>query len=346
MPAKTLTDEQCLEAIKAFQKHETKSEAARFLNLHEATFSHRLKEAMARGLDRDKGPILPDFGDEDLPVEELIQIASRRFEKRQAHTQQKEWFDIEMQSDNPCLIALVGDPHLDDDGCNWPLLTRDVGLMAKTPNVHAINLGDSTNNWTGRLMRLYAAQEASKGTGYKYVRWFMHDSNVKWLLWLLGNHDEWGDGALIIREMSADTVKIFDWQSKFNLVFPNKRRCPMWVAHSFKGNSMYNILHGPMRAIKFGTINVRVAAQGHHHEWGYFVTEDGDTHMTTHAIKARGYKHIDSFAERHMYSHQTQGSTMAVVINPSVDETDPGFITVFSDLEIGVDYLNSLQPSL
>ena len=344
MPAKSLTDEQCLEAIEAFQRHDTKTEAARFLHLHEATFTHRLKEGMARGLDKDKSPVLPDFGDEDLSVEELIQIASRRFVKRQAHTQQKEWFDVKMLSDEPCLIALVGDPHLDDDGCNWPLLTRDVELMANTPNVHAINLGDSTNNWTGRLMRLYAAQEASKGTGYKYVRWFMHDSNVKWLLWLLGNHDEWGDGALIIREMSADTVKIFDWQSKFNLVFPNKRRCPIWVAHSFKGNSMYNILHGPMRAIKFGTINVRVAAQGHHNEWGYFVTEDGDTHMTTHAIKARGYKHIDHFAERHMYSHQTQGSTMAVIINPLVEETDPGFITVFSDLEIGVSYLNSLPP--
>ncbi len=255
---------------------------------------------------------------------------------------EKEWFDIQMPSNEPCLIALVGDPHLDDDGCNWPLLTRDVALMAETPNVFAINLGDSTNNWTGRLMRLYASQEASKGTGYKYVRWFMHQSGINWLLWLLGNHDEWNDGALVIREMSANTIKIFDWQSKFNLVFPNKIRCPMWMAHSFKGNSMYNILHGPMRAIKFGTINVRVAAQGHHHEWGYFVTEDGDTHMTTHCIKARGYKHIDEFANRLMFSSQNQGSTVAVVINPRVPETAPGFINVFPDLEVGVGYLNSL----
>ena len=340
------TDEQCLEVLEALHHHSSMRKAARALNMNWSTFRRRLLVAESRQLHLNSKPIIPDFGDDDIPVEDIIDIQTKRFHKRFEHKQSKDWFPIKMATNEPCVLALVGDPHLDDDGCNWPQLTRDVELMSSSSNVHAVNLGDATNNWTGRLMRLYAHQETSKATGYKLVRWLMHDSKVPWLLWLLGNHDDWGDGALVIKEMSQDTISIFDWQAKFKLVWPNKRTCPIWLAHSFKGNSIYNILHGPMRAIKFGTVTVRIAAQGHHHEWGYFVTEDADTCMTTHAIKARGYKHIDSFADRHGYQSQQQGSTMAVVIDPREKETSSKFITVFPDLEHAINWKDHLLLTL
>jgi hypothetical protein len=55
-------------------------------------------------------------------------------------------------------------PHVDDNGCNWPLLKHHAELCRTTPGLYAINLGDSSNNWTDRLIKLYAQQDWSVKT--------------------------------------------------------------------------------------------------------------------------------------------------------------------------------------
>jgi hypothetical protein len=55
-------------------------------------------------------------------------------------------------------------PHVDDNGCNWPLLKHHAELCRTTPGLYAINLGDSSHNWTDRLIKLYAQQDWSVKT--------------------------------------------------------------------------------------------------------------------------------------------------------------------------------------
>ena len=83
----------------------------------------------------------------------------------------------------------------------------------------------------------------------------------------------------------------------------------------------------------------------HHHEWGYFVTEDVDTKLSTHMIKTRGYKYVDEYADRHQFGSQDDGATMSVVIDPRVEESNPGFIRVFEDLRLARNYLNFLRSN-
>ena len=71
---------------------------------------------------------------------------------------------------------------------------RDADLMAKTPGVYAVNIGDTTDNWGGRLIRLYAENDVSRQTERKLARWFLQESGIRWLVWLHGNHDTM-DGA-------------------------------------------------------------------------------------------------------------------------------------------------------
>ena len=337
------------ESLDAVARHESVAAASRTLNIAESTLRSRLvqarKQSLVAGQNR-TAPVIPDFGEEDVPIENIINHMSERFKKQHAHFKAREWFDIDMPDNEPMALCLMGDPHVDDNGCNWPLLREDCDIMATTPGRYCVQMGDASNAWAGRLMRLWADQDSSRNTAYRLVEWLMVDSGVKYLLCLLGNHDTMSaEHAYAIKQMLKNTVHVFDWQAKFNIAFPNGKKCPTWLAHSMKGTSIYNILHGPMRASKFASLPIRVLGQGHHHEWGYFVTEDVDTKLSTHLIKTRGYKYVDDYANRHQFGSQDDGATMSVVIDPRVEESHPGFIRVFEDLRLARDYLTYLRSN-
>ena len=67
---------------------------------------------------------------------------------------------------------------------------------------HGVNIGDVTNNWTGRLMKKYADQTTTVRRARRLAEWLMHDSGVKWLMWLVGNHDAWENGDEILRRIA------------------------------------------------------------------------------------------------------------------------------------------------
>ena len=160
----------------------------------------------------------------------------------------RSWFPIQINTQGPIGISFFGDPHVDDNFCDWPALHRHCEIHAQTEGLFAVNCGDVTNNWVGRLQRLFGEQEASQATARKLAYWLLADSGVTWLAWILGNHDLWNEGAEILRQMNASAIPMEEWQARFSLVFPNKKICKIWVAHNFAGSSIWNTLHGAQRA--------------------------------------------------------------------------------------------------
>ncbi|MFP3443133.1 hypothetical protein R0K18_35895, partial [Pantoea sp. SIMBA_133] len=77
-------------------------------------------------------------------------------------------FEIKVNETKPYAILAFGDPHLDDDGCAIPILRKHLDIASRE-GVYSINIGDTHNNWVGRLERLYAHQETSKNTGKRLV---------------------------------------------------------------------------------------------------------------------------------------------------------------------------------
>ena len=69
MPTPSLTDELCKQAAAAFQRHGSKSGAARALGLNRVTFIHRLKCAAERGLLGFK-PVLPGYAIKQTSTQE------------------------------------------------------------------------------------------------------------------------------------------------------------------------------------------------------------------------------------------------------------------------------------
>lgn len=284
---------------------------------------------------------LPEFPDDDVPVEQIIDTMARRFEKRQDARQARQWFSVKVNAEGPVGVLWFGDPHVDDDGCNWPLLRRHIEV-AKRPGIFGANLGDTTNNWSGRLARLFANQETSQATARKLARWFLTESGVRWLIWIMGNHDAWADGSEILRLMAATMIPLEkppmeEWQARFRLVFPNGRECRIHAAHDFKGYSMWNSLHGPQRAAHTKA-EAHLYVAGHTHNWALHHEESASREFTYWLARARGYKFIDHYGEVLGHQPQQEGAAILSVIDPDA-KGHAAFVQCFADPEEGAEYL-------
>lgn len=323
------------------------TEAGRELGLTASGISYRL-EAAKRFYGLESGATkraadlsIPDFPDDDIPAEEIIDQATRRFERLAQSFEAHTWFPVQLSSDMPFGIAWFGDPHLDDNGCNWPMLRRDIKLCAETSGLWGVNVGDTTNNWAGRLVRLYANQDMSVSRARRLAKWFMLESGVRWLLWLLGNHDMWGDGAAVLAEMAKQhgthRLVLHDWEARFVLKFPSGWDVKIYVAHNFKGTSIYNVMHGPMREGLMGE-DADVYVCGDKHVAGKFEWENPAKRKLQNFVRVRGYKFFDDHT-RHLGFKEQAGGCSAVTIFDPRDRS----VETFLDLAKGVEFLTMLR---
>lgn len=347
MPTPPVSDDQLRRTLDAVQEHGSNSAAARALDISECTVRRQLRIARERDITSTKvSPIidnieLPTFPDEDVSVEQIVDLQCKRFEQRKASHDAHTWFSVRVNDDSPIGILWFGDPHVDDNGCNWPVLRRHVALCRDTDGLYGANIGDTTNNWSGRLIKLYANQDTSVKTARRLAKWFMLDSGVPWLVWLLGNHDVWGDGAeilaLMAKQYGTQKVVCHDWEARFQLCFPNGWSPRIFAAHDFKGHSQWNPLHGPMKAGQMGA-DADLYVAGHKHNVAAFEFENADRGRYQRFIRVRGYKFMDDYARRLGIVEQEEGCAVLTIFNPHA-KTQAGRIVPFVDVEEGVDFL-------
>lgn len=320
------------------------TEAARRIGVERATLRASIQHYEAMKNDKESALEFPNFPKESLSVREKIerqkQNARLRRQSYEAHT----WFPVKVKDDKPIGVIWFGDPHVDDDGCDWDTLDRHIELCKK-PGVYGANIGDTINNWAGRLVRKYADQETSAKTAGEYAEWFMLDSGIRWLVFLLGNHDQWGDGATILNQMAkrygTHKLVLHDWEARFRLVFPNKTEVRIWAAHDFPGFSQWHNLHGPIKSAKMGP-EADLLVCGHKHCWAIHKEELPGRDLCPTLIRVRGYKFNDDYARRIGALEQQFGSAILTIFNPhSAAIVDR--ITPFTDLEAGVDYLQWMR---
>lgn len=326
------------QAHAAVEEHGSQRAAAHALGIHRSTLRNRVKLARP-----EKGGItMPVFPDDDLSAEQIIDHKCARFEKRKESYDAHTWFPVKVKDNLPIGIFWFGDPHVDDDGCNWPLLRKHIDLVKDTEGLYGANIGDTTNNWSGRLIRLYANQDSSVKTARKLASYFMLEAGIQWIVWLLGNHDQWGDGSTILAQMgSTQGIVCHDWEARFSVVFPNGRACRIWAAHDFKGHSQWNPLHGPMKIAQMGE-EADLYVAGHKHHWARMQWENANRGMTPLVLRVRGYKCLDEHARRLGFPEQDEGAGVITVINPNAEHPS-SFVREFVDVDEGAAWLTWLR---
>lgn len=321
------------------------SEAARRLGVNRTTFRRWTNAA----------EVLPDVtfpefvteGDEEEPIEDIINRQVRSFQRlKKAHDARK-WFPISIKGDKPIGILFVGDVHIDDNGCNWPVLQEHINIAKSTEGLYAVNIGDTGNDWGGRLIRKYADQDTSLKTASKLVRWLLLDSGVSWLVWLHGNHQHMGGTVALHEEMNqrygTQRVPMLDWEARFVLRFANGEEFKINTAHDFAGNSMWNPVHGAVKAAKFGN-DIDVLVCGHKHNWAVSQWEQPEQENAPLMIRVRGYKHLDDYARRIGKYEQEDGQSILVVFDPKAT-TQSARCQAFVDVKRGAEYLTWLRKS-
>lgn len=280
---------------------------------------------------------LPGFPDDDIPVEEIIKLMEDRYSQRETHAFSKKWMPFRPQVDGPIGVAFVGDPHLDNNGCNWPLLTSDVKIIAEAEGMYGVNIGDTTDNWVGRLIKEYANSDTSRNTATKLIKWFMKDCGINWWLWLHGNHDLWNYGDEILEALNNKVIIMEDWQCQFKIVFKNKVEGRVWAAHTFPGNSMWNSLHAMQKAAHMKDW-AHLYIGGHTHNWALHKEESASKEFIYWLARARGYKFLDDYADRLGHQSQQSGATIISVWDPYASR-EANFLQCYDDVEEGASIL-------
>lgn len=343
-----ITDEELLECLAALDKAGgVQIRAANLLGFTRGKFEARMRAAALRGLTSASQyvPTAEPLPEKRPPIEETIAQRERAFDLRRAHNRAKNWRKFKVPTHGPYALMFFGDPHLDDDGCNLTLFKEHAALAASTEHLYAINIGDTTNNWVGRLARLWANQDASAETARALVKHYLVDSGIPWFLWLHGNHDLW-DGPVgrdVFELQCPSFIAMEDWQAKVTLVSPNGHELRLWAAHNFKGTSQWNLLHGPLKAAQMGDW-AHLYVAGHHHNWGMAQGEHEFRRFIYNVARVRGYKFIDDYADVNGFGNQENGAAMVAVVDPDTNKLNA--VKCFHDPFEGVEFLTWKRAKL
>jgi len=286
----------------------------------------------------------PPEVDPHLPIEELLEQASKRFRQLKNYEDAtSNWPVIKVHDDRPIGVLWFGDPHLGDNGCNIDLMRTHARLCASTDGLFGANIGDTTNNWqtVGKLAKKWAEQDASISTEQRLAKWLMTEAGIQWLVWIIGNHDAWNHGERLLRAINITGIFMKNWEAKFIVEFPNGTQVKIHAAHNFKGFSDWNPMHGPLKAsIKASDADLYVA--GHIHTPGSMQINLQGTKRFPLLLRVASYKRFDGYALTGGFDDHDVGSAVLTILNPNADARS-GKVQHFFDVELGARVLTMMR---
>ncbi|WP_298983506.1 hypothetical protein [uncultured Roseibium sp.] len=322
------------EAKEAYELAGNFTKAGELLGVHATTVSRIIQREEAKQAADFEAPELPSSV---APVGEIIERQLKIYERKKAAAEARSLIDIKVKIDGPYGIAHGGDPHLDDNGANWPRLLRDLDIIKNTEGLFGANVGDVTNNWIGRLAAIYANQNTTESEAWKLAEWFIEELCPLYLVG--GNHDVWAGGKDPLKWMMGQQPGVQgDHGVRLRLKAPSGRDCLINARHDFPGRSQYTPAFGPAKAAFKGQA-YHILTCGHIHSSGYQIVKNPMSGTISHAIRISAYKQFDDFADKLGFDDHHVFECPVTVIDPHArDERD--FVKVFFSPEAGADYLS------
>ena len=279
---------------------------------------------------------LPTLPSEEMPTEDLVEHLTTRSRQRFEAKVAREWIPIQVNVQGPVGITFFGDPHIDDDYCDWDNLRSDIDMINKTECLWAVNLGDVSNNWIGRLQAEYAKSEASAKQGFQLAEWFI--KKIKPLIIIRGNHDAWSGQGDPLEYIHQAGSMYEQWKALVELQWPNGRKAVLDIAHDHVGTSQFHPLHGQVRQARFNHSGkaADLYISGHRHTWGLMSTEMQG--RVVWMCRARGFKDHGEYEVVKGFEAQKLGHTITAIFDPSAD-TETGFLSCFAEPQEAAEFL-------
>ncbi len=325
-------------AVDAVAKYGSVLAAARATGIPAGTLQHRHTDGLAAGLEPMTERFVAEAIPDELPTaDELLKRRSQQFQRKADAKLARHLVPVQVKLDGPIGLAIVGDPHVDDDGCDIDLLRAHLAILKRHEALLPLGIGDYSNNWVGRLARLYGQQTVSAAEAWVLVEWLVHE--VPWLALVAGNHDCWsGSGDPINWMAKAARVSYHAHGIRLGLRLPCNREIRLNARHDFNGRSQWNTAHGPAKAAQMGWRD-HVLVAGHTHVSGIQVVRDPMSGLSSHAIRVGSYKTHDSYADEKGLPNQTFTVCPVVVVRPRYSDDDNRLLTTFFEPGTAADFL-------
>ncbi|MDE2344428.1 MAG: hypothetical protein KGL63_13760 [Betaproteobacteria bacterium] len=328
--------------IEALREHGSDYLAAKALGLDSRGVTRRRLRMEARMSGPLAGPApaaieYPKLPQKHVPIEELLARRKSQFQQRKSFEDSTKLIPVKIKLDGPIGVLHFGDPHVDDDGTDIVALESHARLVRETEGMFGGNVGDTSNNWVGRLTRLWAQQSTNADEAWQLVEWFI--KQVDWLYLIGGNHDAWsGAGDPIKWIQRGGSAPYMASSVRLALQFPNKNEVRVNAKHDFNGHSQWNPAHGATKAIYMGPRD-HIAVAGHRHISGYNIIKSPEDGTVCHAIRVASYKIYDTFAKEKGFPDQSLSPCAVTVIDPALPGSHPDQVKVFWDAFEGADFL-------
>lgn len=127
--------------------------------------------------------------------------------------------------------------------------------------------------------------------------------------------------------------------ARVGLQFPNGKQVRINARHDFRGHSMWNPAHGPMKAIQGGWRD-HILTAGHKHT--SFIggpMKDPSNGLLSWAIRCAGYKIHDNYAAQEGFPDQNAFPACVTIIDPQYEDSDPRLVTIIPDVAEGAEFL-------
>ena len=283
-------------------------------------------------------PVVPS---PELTALEIIEHRIKKFERKRQYEEARQLINVEIPITGPYGILHFGDPHVDDDGTDLRKLIYDIDLVKATPGLFAANIGDSRNNWVGRLARLYGEQGTSAKEALILADWFLKQLKGKWAYIIGGNHDAWSGADDPLEWISDQVNALYEpSEARIQLVVPKGENTTINARHDFKGSSQWNSAHPVMKASMLG-VRDDIFVCGHKHVCGYGVNKSPDDGRICHCLQIGSYKIYDRYAREKGFRDQHISPCAVTVIDPCAPLINR--IQMFWDAKAGADYLTFLR---
>lgn len=211
--------------------------------------------------------------------------------------------NIKIDTDKPILVVNIGDWHIGARGTDYHLLEKYTEEIINTPNLYIIINSDMLETAIKlRNVKEVAGQLIEPEMQLNFLSSWLEDVKEKVLLATWDNHS-------VSREESQSGYSVYKRiiGKEHSIIYHNGHGfCNLTVggetykilaSHFFKGNSIYNDLHGHMRAMKFTYQDREIALAGHTHKPA--MTEYFDGNIRRMAINGGTLNTNSGYAKRY-----------------------------------------------
>lgn len=274
-------------------------------------------------------------------VKELWVKRLEESKRNKKHEESKRSMIIKVNESKPIGLVLFGDPHIDDPCCNVERLLSDVDICETYNGIYGINIGDSTNNWVGKLTALYAKQETTQEQSYLLLEDLI--KRVPWLFIVNGNHDAWNENYASTLA-SLHNVLNFDDEVNVRLQFNNGKEFKIHSRHNYTGASQWNNAQGIIKWARTRGDNYDLLIGGHKHSCGYtqaVAKHNGEYHIY-HCEQLGSYKQYDDYATKGGWEDTNVTPSVMYILNPTKSNPNDKIMR-FTNIEQGAEFLKLIR---